>query len=1267
MKYEGDAVQYTAFALVSIESVWPNPDGNELSPDDADLDLIDATLAPNKTDARPSFGVSQESSSGVETERDYHDHQGYYKILPLNVTNVRTSTSLNGSSFTVSFTLDDLLLVTDSENESAFRYATGIPISANDLVESELEGALPMLINTNKENVSWKYVKDEELGLSRYRVSGASSMFNIEDLVDVNDTVTIWIYHDPQDFYFKDELPTEEDGFFDEDGKLLRFNDTINSVIGSGDRRNQFFTDKKSFDETLLGNLGIINEFMSTSIEELLVAGFDEEEIDSQVPKVSQENIFNLLNSFYTGASSGGLPIVARNQLRASVLAAFPPETTSETSRNRILGLMETFSIPSSLVSHVMEDGEIRETDIRVNVMRSGREGIRRLIQLLKPDESGTFLFNPSMDPVSYTTNERFNLLQEAQKFGLTNTDEISEFVFSLNLFAKELDKMSTRYVRQYLSRQSIARSRQAFVNGRTALINQAHGETPYLALKGTISSVEANVGTSEGTYLVTISGKGYEKVLHENEVYYEDFLYPSGSLTAQTDYHSIYVNMSPPRAIQHIVARWASKQVLLGKPTTWSQAALNRYIYIDQLLTEDEDEENENNERVKDTSRRLLDEDIPIRGNFILSEFTIEPRIENVRLFSPLNYLDTTRIQEMVRALDKSYEVPELETAINTAVEMDTRRSVWENIRKVGGIANFYQMFVDESGRLRYRLSFEAMERTPTPEYTPTIQDYDVLSEGNSFSIDDSQLVTIVEVKPIVGQHNVHFMDLGFIGRNVPEKGKVPLLELDIPEETVSPELFRYGFRSLRVQDIYQSETEGAKRKASLYRGFFGQPLKRATLKVRNNTSYRVGETVLVSLQRNKKRSRALIDLNRWVSWLEYLLGDDELLRMYVGVDGRLLETGKNSFVLTSGDGYVLFDSPVLYREFNQEPHRFVAEQFLNTFKFMQSSLPGVNVLTPEYFPSVYWYYASGASGGAYGWDENKIDSEVIVEAYEYALKASAMGDSEAAGKLQELLTHGDAVFETLALDAQGNPLESRNDFFKVGLINNLKFQDFRVASYFIDAVSHNFAYGADATTTLSLNYGQDTLALLDPVTFIPFGFISLEKKLRIGYEGSTQENLWQEYPSTLSAIQRMYKEQFLEDETYKKASFLHASQFLRNSSNFMYEIATVREGLDASLDWSIQENRGTLEPIEREFGTSIQTSQLVNSNRDRVEGSEYSESTRRMIRILGFSLSGPSIRMAESQGNLDRYLEEFAAGTEEVTRTNVINFVSRKLGISE
>jgi hypothetical protein len=140
---------------------------------------------------------------------------------------------------------------------------------------------------------------------------------------------------------------------------------------------------------------------------------------------------------------------------------------------------------------------------------------------------------------------------------------------------------------------------------------------------------------------------------------------------------------------------------------------------------------------------------------------------------------------------------------------------------------------------------------------------------------------------------------------------------------------------------------------------------------------------------------------------------------------------------------------------------------------------------------------------------------------------------------------------------------------------------QNFRNTSYYIDSVKHSFVHGDSCTTSLTLTHGQDNLVLIEPYSMRPIGFMSTERRMRIGYDdavvdqfgqyvyGDKNKNtkdrfMWEEVYGDganlfgkRSDLQEFYIEQFYQDLNFKKSSFLYEAQKLRNASNFMYELS--------------------------------------------------------------------------------------------------------------
>lgn len=1106
--FEGNTPYMTAFAIIAIESVWPNPEGGELTSDSYDMSLLDLgeqdrTYGRNPGVPRGSF--SGFGGGGAVSSDDYHREQGYYKIIPLNILSARTTTTPGGSNFEIKFTLDDLLLITDEGNSAVMSNATGLPLNRADL--ASLDDVLPMF----RPSRGLEYVRDEGLGLARYRITGPNSGFNLEDLVTENDTVTIWLYHDPKEFHFRShdldvvrESPAGNDPW-----PLVELNQDMSWVIGSGDRRGQYSTEEPDFKESVLGRVGLINDYREASLQSSITG-----EEKPQVA-VTYDNVYRIIDAFYMEARSG-VPSTTVDSAIDKFSRAFFAENGNEDTGRRVAEW-----VLNPVAGYTFTEDSSAQ-------LRERRELLRTFIEKLK--QTGD-------------SQQMFELTQEAEQIGLELVPAmfVEGLVHGINLFASGINAVFNDHVENSPNKEIVTRARQNFSNGRTILMSgdgkSFHGETPYLALKGQISGVKVSVGAVQGAHTVTISGKGFEKILQEHEVYYEsNFL--SDSNKPLTDYQYFFVHMSPPRAVLSIVNSWAPKKIIMGKPTAWSVDSYQLLWRTKAKPNPDDVEEGESEVPTED-DQLPMPELVPLRGNLVLEQKLEGMEIEKhkLRLFTPLNYIDTTRVREMAFALERAYTDPEKTAGLNTAKPLQSKVSVMQNLTNIIGVGQLYEIFVDETGRLRYRLTFEAMERTPSPIYTPIIQDRDLFSDGSSFEHSDAELKTLIDVSPLRGSHTAELADIAWKGRSVPSPSPIPLVELpeDVDPASLSADLFRYGLRTTNIDDVYTSESNEARRKAIIYRGFFGRPIKKATLKIRGNTSYRMGETVLVALQRNKHRTRTVIHIQKMLDWLKRIKDDEDLLDMYIGVDERLLHpeyyNKTTSFNPLAGSDSYLTD-------FVNTPKKFVAEQFIATFEYLQETLPGVEVITPEYFPSTYWFAKWGGLA-AQGWDQNSITQEDILAMHTAVLRAAVLGDE---GAMQ---------------DVRDRYLSSP------GLINMLKFQDFRCASYYISGVTHNFTQDSDASTSLNLTFGQDNLVLLEPAGFAPVGFISLEKKMRIGYDDEDQKFMYEDFESQRSGMQDLYIEQFKEDQSFKRGNFLYTAQTFRNTANYMYELALER-GMD-------------------------------------------------------------------------------------------------------
>jgi hypothetical protein len=1182
---------------------------------------------------RPGF------SSILTSEEAYKKRRGYFKLLPLNIIQVSSSTSTGGtvgqSSFNVSFTMDDVLIIAD-------RFAA-------ENITSTLPRAIPIKIDEVFNEVSKIFgnspvpekIKSEinPYGMYAFRISGNEFTFNIEDVVEANDTVTMWLYHDPKEFDFinLDSSDSSKSAF---DKFVL--NKDFSSVIGSGSRRSQddfkllnedgtlFRKTPKTLVQSIFFKTGVLNSFSSP---ESLLPG------QGQEVRLSRLDAFNflvesgrILNLDGLGANFSEVISPDNPALNLSI-SGVTSKIISRSDNNQrtnfgdsgvsiLQGQLNNF-IRNTFIAKIKDFNLAAERRARGNSSESGGapklipetslsyqasatafiSSVREILQL-NPDANARDLATswrdlqarkkiPSLAGVSLTeiflTNPgELTIPGEAEDYFQT----IINYVNTLNLLAEE--SLSFLSEQNQINVVSAGSSEEGFFNKKTYFSTVSHGETPYLILKGHISSVEVKYGATQGSNTVTISGGGYEKVLNDNIVYYEDLFSPTGGTFGQAlEAYPIYSQMLPPRALLSFIESNVPRFMLIGKPTKQIIDARNMSLQFaaarrasDYQVTEEDEVratgtfQQEEIKRPRNIVEDYFDSgkalvrglgaiDINVNTVETLPELRSSGDSQNeskfefgkvsLRLFYPVNYLNTSRIREMINSLEAAYEQNPDEAVIKIPIKLSPMQPVSNNLMTFNGPKEINHLFVDETGRLRQRLSFEAWERVPNPEYTPIITDNDVLAAGSSFSRNSEPVTTMVDIRANYLTTGRGIVDARFAGRTLSGGNDyIPLIVIKNENfnnerllgdgsnfyETISEPFFRYGMKYKLLNDVYTTSTRIAKRRSILYQGFFSKPIKTASVNIKGNPSYRAGETVLVCLNSYKYRSREIVDVNKTLDWLRYLKTNKELIPLYIGVDKRWIN--RDTYFATSKLGeskeYNFWLGPLLGAA---SPEEYILDKFIETFTYLKNTLDGgLKFITPEYFPTTLW----GFLGTSNSYFFNGINSASVRAAHNIVYNQLT---GRTTGSLKSILDN--------------NP----------DLINSIRMQNFKATSYYIESVQHSYVHGESVTTKLNLNHGQDNLVLLEPFSMRPIGFMSIERKMRIGYDDiivnsqgdavfpdspdtNTKDRiLWEEFNTKQSDLQKFYTVQFFQDAEFKRNSFLYTAQKYRNSANFMYEIA--------------------------------------------------------------------------------------------------------------
>jgi hypothetical protein len=1139
------------------------------------------------------------------SEDAYKKRRGYFKIIPLNITEVTTTFSphdeeIGRNTFNLSFTMDDIIIVADKYAESQIKnIPTAIPISLNSGELNSVFRGIDLTKIQNSEEIA-------TLGLSAYRISGANFPFNVEDLIESNDTVTIWLYHDPSEFDFVPAVgENTQKGMLD----AFVFNKDFSYVIGNASRKSEDESNligrEINATQRILNSSGVLNPYTSPLNRELLP---DEENSYSSIQNLSPIDVLNIARS--TGeflalspVNTGTTPIGKFSNSEFSQRArigidnvsnSFFPENQNLT-KTQFSNLLETLYLSNSSNDFI---SSAQRASASTRIINSFED----ILSL--PEEQRVFVWN------SKYGNRRLPGSTRTYSSLVPNPEDVFNALSDLsrpftNISNNVLNTLRENNVANLVEPNIPSSSASGFFNKRKYLSTSSHGETPYLALKGHVNSISVSYGSLGAVNKVSISGSGYDKILKDNRVYYEDLFYPSTTVNFNiSEVNSIYLDMLPPSAILHFISKHAPKFIMFGTSTQGHQDMLNTAINViaqyptlgqsekraidernevaatgevsgifnkDLVLEPEEIEEDSDYDVVSFVRDLYKNKKVLSRGQVAIDANALNSSEKNnnksvlFRFFYPVNYINTTRMQEMIRVILKAYYESPDSANIQSPITISTSSSISNNIAAMNGDPLINHIFIDETGRLRQRISFEAWERTPNPVYIPTITDREVVAGDSSFSRDGSQVLTMVDIRPYFG--GTVFGDVRFAGRALSDgndyipvlltsEGKSPLdnsnsVEEDVTSdllkknffETISEPFFRYGKRYKNItRDIYARDENAAKRKALLLQRFFEKPVKEAKISVLGNTSYRAGETVLVNLQSYKHRSSELIDVRKMLNWLKYLKSDNKLLELYVGIDERFLN--EDTYYLTNG---ILKNRQEFFwlRDYSKE---FVLDKFIDAFEYLNGEIPGngPKYITPEFFPTTMWAFKNQNTEIANKFNKNLTNSQLF-DFYNTIYNSLINGETSGIGEFLSIYPEA---------------------------INAIRFQNFKSTSYYIKSVSHNFIHGNTMTTKLDLTHGQDNLVILEPFTLRAIGFISIERRLKMGYDDVVVDSegqnvyknpnkqakeriLWEEFLIKKSPVQIMYEEQFYQDRKFKESSFLYSSQKNKNSSNFMYELA--------------------------------------------------------------------------------------------------------------
>jgi hypothetical protein len=1111
-------MQYTSFAIAVIESIWPNPQGTDYLGGDYNASQVIL--------GKQSESVIQNVQD--QTAEDFTETGGWYKFIPMNIVSMKTSSSTTDSnSWNVTFTADDMIVIGKDAMEGigvisdvldALQDANnGGSLKFEDILKSSLVSSSP---------------------LAPRRISLKDNFFNIQDLVTPNDTVCIWFYCDPADF-----MPIEAASRVL--GKTRDPSHDLVEVIGSGNRVPQFVVgDDPSVAQSTIGVERVMYAKALATAEGKKTPVFSHEETTSMGLFVGGEGLFYATEG--GSVTSEAFMTAGKKTDDGTILAnvkvldnANVDQLLYYLHKNYPNDFKDMFNTQTSLASGTntikytrgLSSQEVSIVKYLTNTWRFQQQlsGTDEQIRANEGSINSTIKSqNAKYNPPSATGPEgkRLAELNRPTAVEVNQPFSANEYIAGREVFRHMLAQRAIDVSKSLTPKEgSIVANAQAGNIKRKMLSSSSFGENAYMIMKGHVKGISTSMSANSRT--ISLSGGGLEHPIEKHILFFDNLLDMFGASAYWQDYTSHLVNLDPPNQIRWILSRYAPKQLFWG-PENETTAAQKMLSHLEvNKLTNFKYAGSKANSLV--LTRGTLAFDKPREGQVSPGQSTGQAQqtqnkdpysiiTEYGRMGTPLTFYNTFRLGEITAAFENADPTGELGNTTNP-VQPQEKTTVLNMVKQIAGASTIMEFFVDNLGYLIFRQAGEAWDRTPRPEFTPTIMDYNLISFN--YNENDENIVTLQDVvmntvmlngstSASVGKYSV--------GRGISRKGGIPFSQapdytlMEPLKAILTPDFFRYGLRYNQIQDIFGGGGDAAKDKAGTIHRFYSKPIPRASVQLIADSSYRVGDTVYVHLGKSRKRMKNKMPIKDLISWVEKMTGVYE--DMYIGNEGRFEDTS----VYTNPS----FKSKTALGIKNYTKSE-IRHHFLATLKKMEAwGIKGS--FSWDNFPTTLWYYLA---------NPGSKESKVMIELYRRLLQTSV------------------------------NQKEFDNDFGGIDLnpyISKVKFNNFVSMCFYIENVSHTYDFPTKATTDLELSYGSETICLVHPLGEFPIGFIPIGRRVKDKFgdtSGAGVATNLEYYEIKDGPWRKLMVEQFKQDKIHKDTSFVYRSSRYRNTANYLHQIA--------------------------------------------------------------------------------------------------------------
>lgn len=667
-------VKQLTYPIVVIESIWP--------------------YLP--AEAPKIVGPDKESTNILKPSGSYNDYSGYYRVIPLNILGINTSSSLNGHTFSITFDASYVYVDFDRkyfpQDLAAYIQEQAIDVDAYNL--HVLVGVLKSL--TGRDIIS----SDIESYIVPFDT--------IASIVSELDTVSIYQISEEDIFDFESILMIGGGSFSritpsqaDNEVNLLR-------KVGLPERKPPLETISDQVRElrAFLTALGLLT-YYDLAGHTSYPYEFNRDNYTEHARRVQLEGV----NKYF----SGSIDQVGLNSYFPDLLAE--KILTQTITKNQLINEINSYYSTNSIQSSVLPYSYYKTIYLSLQDVFGTTAGIEK-ISITAAVDAILAKYNPAL----------FSKIRE-DEFGTQNIALAIEFVNSLGIkrkitvedYVAGLNRFSHILADKYGSLES--KNSNILVDEFNDIQVEVppSSETPYSVLKGHITSISSSSSIDSGyTKTITLQGEGLEAPLKRHNVFFD--VASANRLLLQLPTQYSVINSTPIEAVSHILETFMPEYVQL---TELSQGDIH-----------------EANQTLRDFSVYVENYGKKVSKGALLLPDLLQTSVDSY-VFAPISYTSNSYLEIIKSAFDEIAIYERKAQILAQAPEGPVSQVLDEFLGK----NSIYNWHVDEFGYLRVRFELGQAVVPTNTVLSPYITDDVIMSITTK--TDESRVYTSVEVVP--------------------------------------------------------------------------------------------------------------------------------------------------------------------------------------------------------------------------------------------------------------------------------------------------------------------------------------------------------------------------------------------------------------------------------------------------------------------------------------------------------------------------------------